>query len=279
MTTTLRPTGPRQETPDGVKSRTYQVCVNGRPVGAVELGTDPAFGPTAGVVHALRIDEPDRRRGRGTVAALAAEEVLRGWGCRQVLASAPAGAEAAGHMLTALGYGERSRNMVKDLPPAAPRLPAGVTERAMTAAEFGQWSADADAHFAANWARRGMTGEQARAKAEASRRQNLPDGLATPGAVFRVLVAGGVAVGRVWTARQELTPGSPGAYVYEVEVAAGSRGQGYGRALMGVAEGVALGWDATALGLHVFADNTPAVRLYTSLGYRVTVRHFVKQLI
>lgn len=80
MTTTLRPTGPIQQGADGARTRAYDVCDNGRPVGAVEIGTDPGFGATAGVLRSLRIDEPNRRRGRGTIAALAAEEVLRGWG-------------------------------------------------------------------------------------------------------------------------------------------------------------------------------------------------------
>ncbi|GAA3764851.1 GNAT family N-acetyltransferase [Streptomyces tremellae] len=278
MTTTLRPTGPLQETPDGVKTRAYRVCVNSRPVGAVELGTDPAFGPTAGVVRALRIEEPDRGRGRGTVAALAAEEVLRGWGCRQVLASAPAGAEAAAGLLRVLGYAERSVTMVKEPAGEVQELPPGVTERAMAAGEFGQWSAGADARFAAHWADRGMTREQARLRAAAGRRQILPDGLRTPGTAFRVLVAEGSVVGRVWVARQEVA-GLPGAHVYEVAVGEGHRGRGHGRSLMGVAERVAAGWGAARLGLHVFTDNTPAVRLYDALGYRVTERHFVKPLL
>ncbi|MEW2549741.1 GNAT family N-acetyltransferase [Streptomyces sp. NPDC047002] len=278
MTTTLRPTGPLQETPDGVRTRAYRVCVNSRPVGAVELGTDPAFGPTAGVVRTLSIEEPDRGRGRGTVAALAAEEVLRGWGCRQVLASAPAAAESAVGLLRVLGYAERSVTMVKETAGEAPELPPGVSERAMTAGEFEQWSAGAYARFAAGWADRGMTEEQARLRAAVSRRQNLPDGLRTPGTAFRVLLARGIVAGRVWVARQEVA-GLPGAYVYEVAVEEEHRGRGHGRALMGVAERVAADWGAARLGLHVFTDNTPAVRLYDALGYRATERHFVKPLL
>lgn len=279
MTTTLRPTGPLQRTADGVRSRAYQVCVNSRPVGAIELGTDPAFGPEAGVVTALRIDERDRRRGRGTVAALAAEEVLRGWGCRQVLASAPADAEAGSRMLHSLGYTERSRTMVKDLTGGVPELPAGTTTRAMAEGEFRDWLAGAVDVFARNWASRGMTAEQARAKSEASHRQNLPEGLDTPGTAFHVLLSEGAVVGHVWVARHEIAAGRPGAYVYEVEVAEDRRGEGFGRALMLLAERVALGWHTTLLGLHVFSDNTPATRLYDTLGYRATTRHFVKQLL
>ncbi|NDZ99057.1 GNAT family N-acetyltransferase, partial [Streptomyces sp. SID10116] len=77
MTTTLRPTGPLQQGADGAKARTYDVCVNSRPVGSIGLATHEVFGPRVCRLHDLRIAEPDRGRGRGTVAALAAEEVAR----------------------------------------------------------------------------------------------------------------------------------------------------------------------------------------------------------
>ncbi|MGW0016640.1 GNAT family N-acetyltransferase, partial [Streptomyces tendae] len=82
MTTTLRPTEPLQRAADGTRSRHFQVCVNSRPVGVLHLGTSSSLGDSVAVIHELRVDEPDRRRGRGTVAALAAEEVARAWGCR-----------------------------------------------------------------------------------------------------------------------------------------------------------------------------------------------------
>ncbi|MEV8411132.1 hypothetical protein AB0R12_36835, partial [Streptomyces niveus] len=63
MTTTLRPTGPLQQTDDCMKSRGYDVCDNSRPIGVIELGMDGAFGTPAGVLRQLRIDEADRRRG------------------------------------------------------------------------------------------------------------------------------------------------------------------------------------------------------------------------
>src|SRR3954471_13929870 len=103
MTTTLRPTEPLQLADDGTRSRRYQVCVNSRPVGAIHLGTSPAFGDTVARILDLRIQEPDRRRGRATVAALAAEEVARGWGCRQIETGLPAGAEPALRLFETLG--------------------------------------------------------------------------------------------------------------------------------------------------------------------------------
>jgi RimJ/RimL family protein N-acetyltransferase len=46
-----------------------------------------------------------------------------------------------------------------------------------------------------------------------------------------------------------------------------------------LAERVALDFGTTRLGLHVFAGNTPAIRLYESLGYVTTHRNFYKTLL
>lgn len=279
MTTTLRPAGPLQQTDGGDRSRTYDVCVNSRRVGSVHLATAPDFGAASGVIEALGIDEKDRRRGRGTVAALAAEEVLRGWGCGQVQISVPAAATAALRMATALGYTERSRNMVKELPAEPPALPPGIEVRPMTEAEYADWEAKAREAFARSWMDRGVPEDQARAKAEASHRELLPQGLATSGTSIDLAVRDGEVVGHVWSAPRELEPGVRGRYVYDVQVAEGHRGQGHGRALMLLAERVAIDAGERLLGLHVFAGNTPAIRLYESLGYRTTHINSYKQLL
>ncbi|MEV5161492.1 GNAT family N-acetyltransferase [Streptomyces sp. NPDC053728] len=278
MTTTIRPTGPVQQDADGVRARTYDVCDNGRPVGAVSLSTDPAFGPSAGVLRSLGIDEAHRRRGRGTIAALAAEEVLRGWGCTQVRTVVPADSDGARSLAAALGYTERSRNMVKTLRRTAPALPAGVTGRPMTEQEHAQWAATSAATYAREWVARGVPEEQARHKAETDHALNLPDGLATPGMYFHVLVHDGAVVGHVWVARREGTDGDDLGYVFDVEVGEEHRGRGYGRALMHLAEDVTLDAGLGVLGLHVFTTNTPALRLYESLGYEITQYNLAKAL-
>ncbi|MEU8522072.1 GNAT family N-acetyltransferase [Streptomyces sp. NPDC048577] len=239
----------------------------------------PGFGPGAGEITALAIDEPDRRRGRGTVAALAGEEILRGWGCGRIHVSVPAGADAALRMTTALGYTERSRNMVKELPAEPPELPPGVETRPMTEAEYPEWEARARQGFAQSWIDRGVPADQARAKAEASHRAHLPQGLATPGTTIEVVLRDGAPTGSLWTGRIEFEPGTTGAYVYDVEIDEARRGQGYGRALMLLAERVALDAGESLLGLHVFAGNIPALRLYASLGYRTTHVNSFKTLV
>ncbi|MBB5118118.1 acetyltransferase [Streptomyces eurocidicus] len=281
MTTTLRPTAPEQRTPDGGRARSYEVCVNSRPVGRIDLATDARFGAGVGRITHLRIDPRDRHRGRGTVAALAAEEVLRGWGCGRVEISVGAAAEVALGLAGALGYVERNRNMAKTLT-AAPRLPEGTEGRPMTTAEFTTWERLAREAYAQDWISRGVPPEQAHAKAEADHRSALPDGLTTPGAVLSVLTHRGEPVGTLWVTLRtpsDHAPGDPGAYVYDVEVAEARRGHGHGRALMLLAEGQALAAGETLLGLNVFAGNTPALRLYESLGYRPTRFHLYKALL
>ncbi|MFF4898996.1 GNAT family N-acetyltransferase [Streptomyces sp. NPDC001068] len=274
MTTTLRPTEPLQRDADGAASRRYQVCVNSRPVGAVHLGTSPDPGDPVGRILDLRIEEPDRRRGRGTVAALAAEEVLRGWGCTRIEVSVPAEAEVALRTATALGYVLRNRHLRKPLGDTPPELPAGSRGRPMTAAEFGPWREAHQEDYARSWTERGMPEAAARAKALRDAAAALPDGPATPGMELGVLEHEGTAVGTLWTGVREGE-----AFVYKVESDPAHRGRGHGRTLMLLAEARAIAAGRRAILLNVFAGNTPAERLYESLGYRTITRHLYKNLL
>jgi ribosomal protein S18 acetylase RimI-like enzyme len=283
MTTTLRPTGPIQRDESGATSRGYDVCVNGRPVGALELATEPRTGRPVGYIRSLRIDDADRRRGRGTVAALAAEEVLRGWHCTEVRASVliPADGDAvpALRLAGALGYTERGRNMIKEVAAPPPPLPGNVESRPMTEAEFDHWYSHAIRHFADALTAGGSPEDEALAQSEATHARLLPDGRATPGVHIHSLLADGAAVGHVWVSEQEAGPGEPGAYVFDVAVAEPYRGRGHGRALMQLADRIAADAGQPLIGLHVFEGNDPARTLYESLGYRITHRNFAKRLL
>ncbi|MET9466925.1 GNAT family N-acetyltransferase [Streptomyces sp. NPDC006544] len=274
MTTTLRPSGPLQQSTGGARSRPYEIRVNSRRVGALLLTSDTPFGPTVAEIRDLEVDEPDRRRGRATVAALAAEEVLRGWGCRRVRISVPADSPGGLRLAASLGYAEYSRNMAKDLPAEPPALSEGVTGRAMTEGEYASWIAEKRADYARGWVDRGMSREAALAKSAADHASLLPEGPATPGVCLRVLEAAGVPVGTLWT-----SPRGEECYVFDVAVAEEHRGRGRGRDLMLLAERTALEAGHRVLALHVFSDNTPALRLYESLGYEVTHRNYAKDLV
>ncbi|WP_395575571.1 GNAT family N-acetyltransferase [Streptomyces sp. BK79] len=274
MTTTLRPTEPLQRAADGTRSRRYQVCVNSRPVGAIHLGTSAAFGDAVAVIHRLRIDEPDRRRGRGTVAALAAEEIVRGWGCRQIEANVAADAEAGLRLTQALGYVLRNRSMTKPLGTAPPALPPGSRARPMTRDEFDAWHLHESEQYARTWIERGMPEAEAYAKARGDHEMLLPHGLDTENMLFSVLEHEGERVGVLWLALRE-----DRAYVFDVEADAAHRGRGHGRTLMLLAEAQAIAAGRPLLGLNVFAGNTAAERLYESLGYATTRYAFYKPLL
>lgn len=285
MTTTLRPTEPLQRAADGTRSRRYEVCVNSRPVGTIHLGTSQAFGDSVAVIHSLRVDGPDRRRGRGTVAALAAEEVVRGWGCRQIEASVTAdadadadagtgtGMEAGVRLAEALGYVLRSRGMTKPLGDTPPALPEGSHARPMTPEDFAAWHAYETERYARTWIERGVPEAEAHAKARRDHEVLLPQGQDTENMSLSVLEHEGTRVGVLWLALHE-----DRAFVFDVESDAAHRGRGHGRTLMMLAEARAIAAGRPLIGLNVFAGNTAAERLYESLGYGTTRYSFYKQL-
>ncbi|MCQ9135891.1 MULTISPECIES: GNAT family N-acetyltransferase [Streptomyces] len=274
MTTTLRPTEPLQQAADGAQSRHYQVCVNSRPVGEVRLSTSPDFGPGAARITDLRIEERDRGRGRATVAALAAEEVARGWGCTRLECLVPADAAAALRLAAALGYVHRNRGMRKTLPAAPPALPDGSRGRSMTEAEFGPWLERALAAYAQSWRARGVPEDEAWARSRRDHARLLPEGLATPDTLISVLEHEGEPVGSLWVSFT-----GDEAFVFEVETHEAHRGRGHGRSLMLLAEAQATANGKAALGLNVFAGNTPAERLYESLGYVPVAYSMYKNLL
>jgi ribosomal protein S18 acetylase RimI-like enzyme len=277
MTTTLRPAGPERRGADGARTRSYTVCVNSRPVGSVELTGGGEFGPTVGTIAGLAIDAPDRRRGRGAVAALAGEEVLRSWGCTWVRISVPEDAEHALRLAASLCYTERNRHLRKDVGPARP-LPAGASVRPLSMAEYAPWLARGREDFIGSLTAIGVPRAVAEQREAASARSLLPGAdPGSPAAPDGVALLGvaheGADVAALWVRTTEP------AWVYAVEVAAEFRGRGHGRTAMLAAENACGGAGALTVGLNVFVANVAAVRLYESLGYRTVVRHFVKALL
>ncbi len=99
----------------------------------------------------------------------------------------------------------------------------------------------------------------------------LPQGLATPGHHIWTVRADGSPVGHVWLAVRGAPTGGRQAHLFDVEVAPEARGRGLGRAAVLAAEDAARGLGARRMTLNVFAHNTPALRLYDTLGYAVTL--------
>lgn len=274
MTTTLRPAGP-EERPDGdgrggARRRAYDICVNGRRAGGVELSAAEENGLRTGRITRLTVDDADRRKGRATVAALAAEEVLRGWDCGRVAVTVPAAAEPALRLATALGYAERSRRLLKRLDPdgAAAPVPKDAGILPMTEAHYREWAVRDRAQVVALMTAEGLPPDRAAAEADRGLRALLPDGPATPGMSLHRLVRDGSGVGSLWLRLDGAPLEDATAWVYAVEVVEQHRGRGHGRTLMRAAERLCREAGRNTLGLHVHAGNVPARALYESLGYR-----------
>jgi ribosomal protein S18 acetylase RimI-like enzyme len=155
-----------------------------------------------------------------------------------------------------------------------------VTVRAMTEAEFEEWQhalarAFADEQVAAgNW----PPGE-ALERAVQGNAALLPQGLATPGMLLLTgLLDDGTPMGRLWIGLTH-PRGVPGcAFIYDIEVDEAHRGAGFGRALLAAGEAVARAHGAGALELNVFGDNTRAIGLYSTAGYRTVAQQMRKEL-
>jgi GNAT superfamily N-acetyltransferase len=273
MTTTLRPAEPERYGTDGVRRRTYHVCVNGRPVGTVELLGGGRSGPGVGHIERLAIDRPDRGRGRGTVAALAGEEVLRAWGCRAVEIGIPADAPYALRIAASLGYAERNRHMVKKITGRPRPLPPAGSVRQMSPDEYRPWLARGREEYITSLTDTGVPRDEAEIRADSSNDELFPDGVPAPGTELLGLEHEGELVAGLW-----LRTTDPG-WVYEVEVDAAHRGRGHGRSAMLAAENRCRAAGTRSLGLNVFVANTAGLRLYESLGYRTVLRHFAKPLV
>jgi len=73
-------------------------------------------------------------------------------------------------------------------------------------------------------------------------------------------------VGSLWLGVQNKT-GIPLGYVFNVEIACAHRRQGHATRAFKALESLARGMGLASIGLNVFAYNTAAHALYTSLGY------------
>ena len=142
----------------------------------------------------------------------------------------------------------------------------------MTEAEFQAYFEHMLVKYAASNVTSGnWTAEEAAAKSAEDLARLLPDGLATKDTRLCVTrdAASGGRVGIFWL---NLRPHGTetAAFIYDIEVDAGLRGRGYGRAVMLAGADLARELGAVQIGLHVFAYNETAIALYTSLGFATT---------
>jgi GNAT superfamily N-acetyltransferase len=156
---------------------------------------------------------------------------------------------------------------------------AELTVRPMTAAEFGAFRSRLIREYAADHVQAGNWSEDEAQERAASQTDGLlPEREHTPGTLLLMAeAAGGEPVGHVWIGLTN-TSAAGAAWIYDIEILAEHRGQGYGRALLAAAERETLRHGGSALGLNVFGPNAVARRLYESAGYEITTVQMRKDL-
>jgi ribosomal protein S18 acetylase RimI-like enzyme len=151
----------------------------------------------------------------------------------------------------------------------------------MTQEEFDAWMPRAIEAYAADHERNGSRPPgQALEIAKQEFATLLPDGVDTAEHHLLTGTVGGRPIGMLWLFLPAAPrAGTTGAFVYDVEVDPDKRGGGFGKGLMLAAEDFARQHGADVIKLHVFGDNTVAIRLYERLGYEPTNINMAKRLV
>jgi RimJ/RimL family protein N-acetyltransferase len=105
----------------------------------------------------------------------------------------------------------------------------------------------------------------------------LPEGIKTKdNYLFRIQIEEtGENIGMIWMKHEVPRPHG---FIFQIFLDESQRGKGYGKQAMLAIEEVAKGLAIETIGLHVFARNSAALRLYTGLGYEVSSQNMVKRL-
>jgi len=116
-------------------------------------------------------------------------------------------------------------------------------------------------------------------RARKSHRLLLPKGASTPGHHFCHIVdiESGERVGAIWW-YEDREGSTPRAFVYHILVEPRRRRRGYASAALTEVETQARALGMLTVGLHVFAQNPEAVRVYERLGFRTASLNMLKQL-
>jgi GNAT superfamily N-acetyltransferase len=121
--------------------------------------------------------------------------------------------------------------------------------------------------------------EEAEANMAKLAAQFLPEGLATPNHFFYAIEEEGTGAlaGGLWYMLAE-GEGTRQLFVVDIQIYEEYRRRGYGTQVFLAMEDHAREMGATAIALHLFADNAPARAMYQKLGYAGTDTSMAKQI-
>jgi ribosomal protein S18 acetylase RimI-like enzyme len=147
----------------------------------------------------------------------------------------------------------------------------------MTEDEFKRYLEKAIPEYADDNVRAGYwSEEEALERSRKSYEGLLPQGVRTENNyLFRIqLEESGEKIGMVWLKHEAPRPHG---FIYDIVLDKAQRGKGYGKQAMLALEELAKEMGLEAIGLHVFAYNAAAMKLYKGLGYKVTSQNMTKK--
>ncbi|MFI1994695.1 GNAT family N-acetyltransferase [Actinoplanes sp. NPDC020271] len=155
-----------------------------------------------------------------------------------------------------------------------------LTLREMPASDFDEWYDAAVRGYADLQTSAGVWRAEEALRLSAEKHESLlPAGRATPETILlQGLRPDGAVVGTLWISLVHPRGVADCAYLFDIEVVEEHRSAGYGRALLTAAEGVVRDRGISALELNVHGDNTRAINLYASSGYRLVTQQMRKDL-
>lgn len=146
----------------------------------------------------------------------------------------------------------------------------------MREAVFADYLAQAVEGYAAEHVRAGnWEAEEALAKSAKTYADLLPNGVASPNQYVWEVWDGATAVGMIWLA---VMGGRPFGFIYDFIIYEAHRRQGYGEQALLAVDAKAKELGLAKIGLHVFAHNEAAHKLYLKMGYADTDINMAKVL-
>lgn len=148
----------------------------------------------------------------------------------------------------------------------------------MTKGEFEAYLETAIPDYAADKAQAGdWSEEEALERSHKSYQRLLPQGVETEhNYLFRIQIEeSGEKIGMIWMKHE--TPRAHG-FIFDIVLDDAQRGKGFGKQAMLALEEKARDLGLETIGLHVFAYNIAAMKLYQGLGYELTSQNMTKRL-
>jgi ribosomal protein S18 acetylase RimI-like enzyme len=152
-----------------------------------------------------------------------------------------------------------------------------ITFEQFEASELAEWLARSSAEYIEERVAAGDTRQEATANAEESLERTFPSSRPALGQLAGRIRSDGQPIGELWVGRFGTDPSRW--WVWDIRIDEQSRGRGFGRRAMLLAEEMARANGAESIGLNVFAHNRVARNLYGSLGYQETSIQMRKDLV